>query len=243
MADEEDDKKRVQRPRQGAPARKPVDSAAEQDAIPQPPIAGRLVALAALLALLVGLGAFAWNALHGQPLDDIAKGAAVNVGQRLAAARDHGGQAVLKEGELNGFLAATLDARQGGALSGMAKVRRVLVRLQPQVAEVIIERELLGTSQTVSLFVRMVPAANNPGALEVTLDGGKLLGGVPAGGRFGQVRMPQGFVRMVLGSFGQLTEVYAPELALLGLTTTPARGRPRPHMTIDEGVLRVDYRR
>jgi hypothetical protein len=204
----------------------------------------RLVRGGLILALIAGLAAFLWLVFTPQDLSDVATGPAADLTGQLAKARREGGEVDLSEAQLNGFIAATLDARQAGSLEGAVTLRRVVVRLEDGFAEVVIEREILGFPQTVSMYLRVVQDAQDEGAVEVSLEAGELIEGlgVPVGGRFGKLRIPQGFLRMVLGSYVPLTSVYAPELRLLGLEAAGRSSGQLPRIVISEDRLRIAYR-
>jgi len=202
----------------------------------------RLVRGVLLLGLMAGLGVFVWLIFSAQDLSDVARGPAADLTGELAKARRAGGEVSISEAELNGFIGATLNGRQAGLLEGAVELRRVVVRLEDGFAEIVIEREIFGLPQTISMYLRIV---QDEGSIRVSLEAGELVEGwgVPVGGRFGQLRIPQGFLRLVLGSYAQLTSVYAPELRLLGLESAGTGSGPLAQIVISEGRLRVAYRR
>jgi len=205
----------------------------------------RLVRTVLLMGLIAALAVFAWQVLSPQDLTDVESKAARDLPKVLQQAETEGGEVTISEAELNGFIAGTLGLRQAGLLGENVAVRRVLVRLRPGIAEVIIEREVFGYLQTVSMYLRIVQDPQDEDSIQVSLDAGELIKGlpIPVGGRFGQLRIPQGFLRLVLGSFIQLTKVYAPELGLLGMDGSVQGTGPRPQIEIAEKSLRVSYRR
>lgn len=196
-----------------------------------------------VLGLMAGLAAFGWKTWTPQDLTDVASGPAAELGELLEKAQREGAEVVITEAELNGFIAQTLSARQTGLLD--VAMRRVVVRLDEGVAEVVIEREVFGYRQTVSMYLRIIQDPQDQSAIQVSLDAGELVEGfaIPVGGRFGELRIPQGFLRLVLGSFTQLTVVYAPELKLLGLDRSSQSGGPLPRIVVSQGHLRVSYPR
>jgi hypothetical protein len=205
----------------------------------------RLLVSLVMVALIAGLGSFAWFTFKAQEVSDIDVGAARDLAVLLGEGRASGGEVVITEAELNGYLAGTLDARQAGLLAGTVKLRRVLVRLEEGLAEIVIEREVSGRAHTVSLYLRIEQDAENHNSIRIPLDAGELIEGVPVpvGGRFGQTRIPQGFLRLVLGSFGQLVDVYAAELRQLGLSKDGQTGEPLPHILIRQGKLQIRFPR
>ena len=205
----------------------------------------RLVRTVLVMGLIAALAMFAWQVLSPQDLTDVESAAGRDLPHLLEQAQAEGGEVSITEAELNGFIAGTLGMGQAGLLGETVAVRRVLVRLEPGIAEVIIEREVFGYPQTVSMFLRIVQDPQDERSIEVSLDAGELIKGlsIPVGGRFGQLRIPQGFLRLVLGSFVELTKVYAPELRLLGLDGGVQGTGPLPQIGIGEKRLRVAYPR
>ena len=98
-----------------------------------------------------------------QPLDDIEgyrgkPGPPPLTGRNLAtvlenaAKNNHGVR--ITEKEINEYLLRTLKFEQGGVFKGRVTARGVWVRLEKDVAEIIIEREIMGKSHTISMFLR-----------------------------------------------------------------------------------------
>ena len=122
----------------------------------------------------------------------------------------------LSEQELNHFLARTLKCHQGGAFARWITLDRVLVRLEPGRAEIILLRHCFGRAHTVSMWVQL---EQTEGALgeqrtQVHFNGGPLFAesAVRRGGRIGQLVIPEGLLRFVLPSYVQLGQQFEPEI-------------------------------
>lgn len=122
----------------------------------------------------------------------------------------------LTEAEINQWLARTLETRQGGHLEDAVKFKRVVVRITEGLAEVVMERDVNGRLFTVSMFFTIDQVRDgNRLRTELNLHGGGYapwLPSPPRGGRFGQLPVPQGFLRLVMPSFEALAEVLTDEL-------------------------------
>lgn len=122
----------------------------------------------------------------------------------------------LTEAEINQWLARTLRGRQGGRFEDNASFKRVVVRIEQGLIEVVMEREIYGRTMTVSMFFT-VQQIQDGDRLQTRLNihGGRFapwLPNPPRGGRFGQLAMPQGFLRIVLPSYEALGDVLSEEL-------------------------------
>ncbi len=153
-------------------------------------------------------------------LDGAGPGLAAPQGRDLAVvlrnAIDRGFSVTLTEEEINGWLARTLRAKQGGLLEEFTSLESVRVRLEEGHAEVIMERTIFGYPHTVSMFLRLEQLEGHLGP-SLYFDGGRfheMLPFPPRGGRFGQLTVPQGFLILVRSSFAKLAEAYAEELEL-----------------------------
>jgi len=122
----------------------------------------------------------------------------------------------LTEAEINQWLARTLVARQGGRLEDSVEFKRVVVRITEGLGELVMEREVAGHPFTVSMYFTIDQVRDgNRLRTELNLHGGGYapwLPKPPRGGRFGQLPVPQGFLRLVMPSFEALAEVLAEEL-------------------------------
>ncbi len=124
----------------------------------------------------------------------------------------------LSEDEINAYLAKTLKTAQGGALGGLVKLEKVLVRLETDRAELIMVRRIGDWPMTTSMWVAINQTENAKGEIEthIELDGGPMpfFSFVSRGGRFGKLVIPQGFLLLVRHSFAGLAEQYPEEIRL-----------------------------
>ena len=116
------------------------------------------------------------------------------------------------------MLAAKMEMEQGGLLGEWVKIKSVRVRLEEDVAEVIIEREIEGYPFTTSMFLQVEQNEDQKGiTTEVHFHGGgyhELLPKPTRGGRFGQLTVPQGFLILVMPDFRKIAEAFDDEIEL-----------------------------
>jgi hypothetical protein len=186
---------------------------------------GKLMSLI-LLAAAGGLGSAFFFIAQPQDLSDIggygpaARGTpARDLAVVLKSSLDRGYPLTLTETEINHWLGRTLKTKQGGLLADQISLERVWVRLgEDGVAEVIMERQVMGRPFTVSMFLQ-VEQLQGPKSLrtEVQLHGGPFhenLPRPPRGGRFGKLVVPQGFLILVKPSFEKLAAAFTSEIRL-----------------------------
>lgn len=191
------------------------------------PKSGCAVKFMTLILLLgaAGLGSALFFISQPQDLSDVE-----GYGGKAEAAPRRDMKAVLKnslergyplsltEAELNGWLARTLEAKQGGLLGENASVENVCVRLTEGQAELIIERKIFGKPFTTSMFLRIEQVEGEKGPQTVVhRDGGGYHESVPfppRGGRFGKLVVPQGFLMLVMPGFEKLAALYAEEISM-----------------------------
>lgn len=173
---------------------------------------------------LAGIGAAMFFASQPQDLSDIGGYGVVaedpergrDVGAELRASVERGHEVRLTEAEINHWLARTLRTRQGGLLEEHVALKGVWVRLEDGVAEVVMEREVAGWPVTLSMFVSIEQTESDSGLrTALNFHGGRyheMLPRPPRGGRFGQLVVPQGFLKLVLPAYRSLAEVFAAEL-------------------------------
>ena len=134
----------------------------------------------------------------------------------LQASLQHGHPLTLTEAEINRWLGRTLVARQGGILESHVSLDRVWVKLDNGLAEVVMERHIMGKPFTVSMFVMIEQTVDSSTKrTDIHRHGGPYLAAVPKplrGGRFGSLVIPQGFLNIVAPSYNQLGELYREEL-------------------------------
>lgn len=131
---------------------------------------------------------------------------------------EDGHAVTLSEQEINRWLARNVTLTQQGLLADRVSGSHVWVRLEDDLAEVIMERRVFGRPLTVSMFFqfRMEPGAEGA-RKEVVLHGGPYLDGLPAvkrGGRFGRLVVPQGYLHLVKPAYDQLAAACADEIRL-----------------------------
>lgn len=174
--------------------------------------------------LLIALGVITVLVLAciPQQLDDIdgygEKGGAsrdLKVVMQNALERDY--PLSLTEEELNGYLAKTLQLRQGGAFASCADLKGVWVRLENGRAEVVLERKICGFTQTVSMYLQVERLEQPDGTLvtEVTRHGGPMFKSFAprpsVGGRIGRLPIPEGYLPVLLPAFNKVAAALSEE--------------------------------
>lgn len=124
----------------------------------------------------------------------------------------------LTELEINQLLRNAVVAKQGGVLADAATIKKVLARLKPDVAEVIVVRELFGREFTSSMYLQFEQNETEAGISTRLHLHGDAIGSISSlpkiGGRIGQLSVPQGFLLAVLPDFEKVAAVLAPEIEL-----------------------------
>lgn len=179
-----------------------------------------------LLVAACGLGAAVFFITQPQDLSDVGgygpmanrKTPARDLKVVLRNSLDRGYPVTLTETEINQWLGRTLLAKQGGLLADQVALERVWVRMEPGVAEVIMERRFMGQPFTVSMFLQVEQLQGPKGVrTEVLMHGGPFHESVPKplrGGRFGQLVVPQGFLLLVMPAYQKLAAVFRDEIHL-----------------------------
>jgi hypothetical protein len=106
--------------------------------------------------------------------------------------------------------------------------------------EIIIEREIKGHPQTVSMFVRIERKKKEDGSFTTYIhkDGGRLWGLLAVGGKLGRARVPQGFLFFTQDAFSSLGNLFEKELKWMEKDiTTRAGGR----IIFEEDQMRIDF--
>ena len=107
-------------------------------------------------------------------------------------------------------------------------------------AEIIIEREIEGFPHTLSMFVRIERRKKEDGKFYTYIhkDGGRIWGVLAAGGRYGKVRVPQGFLYLTRDSFDALAKLFEVELGWMkDEITAKADGR----IIFEEDQMRISF--
>ena len=218
----------------------------------------RLLGMRNLLILLaiVFVGALGYGVYLGfqaQELKEIAgyaendRGVVSDIPKLIEQVAKAQKDALITEREVNSWLATQLTARQEGVLADYAdlKIKGVWVRFEEEEggrAEIIIEREIYGRLQTVSMYVRIEreKVENGKFVNYIRRDGGRLWGVVPLGGRFGVARVPQGFIFFTHDSFKALEDLFAKEMLLL---QDGVMGKEGGRISIEEKQLRISFQK
>lgn len=129
-----------------------------------------------------------------------------NLKNLLAIGLSSGQNLTVTEEDINGYLAATLKARQGGPLADRAPLRRVAVRLRDGNFHVVLVREILGREHSVA--VRLTPSQTGAG-------GERVWSVQPSGGSIGKLPIAGGLVALALHPVNQLAAIYRDELKIL----------------------------
>jgi hypothetical protein len=149
---------------------------------------------------------------------DLSGGSTRNLHEVLTKAVGGNYSVTVTEAEINHLLANELVAKQGGLLQREASLKRVLVRLKKNLAEVIIVREVLGYEMTVSMYLQIQQIEDKNGIkTKIHLHGGNyekrsVLPNI--GGRFGKLSVPQGFLNAVVPDYIKIARVMEPEIDL-----------------------------
>lgn len=124
----------------------------------------------------------------------------------------------LREAEINQWLATSLEVNQARLLDEEVKFKRVAVRMMDGTLEVILEREWFDRPMTLSMFFS-VEQQEEGDRIQTTLHlhGGRYAAWLPVpprGGRFGQLIVPQGFLRLTMPAYQSLADAMTDELEL-----------------------------
>ncbi len=149
----------------------------------------------------------------------------------------------LTERQINTWLANTLKARQEGTLADYVEMKGVWVRFDEEEGgrvEIIIEREIMGRTQTLSMFVRIERKKKEDGTFTTYIhkDGGRLWGLLAVGGKFGQARVPQGFLFFSQNTYASLAQLFQKELQWMEKDITMRAGG---RIIFEENQMRIDF--
>ncbi len=176
-----------------------------------------------LFLISIGLAVAVYFATQPQDLSDVKGygGISTNrprdLGQAIRNAAERGYDLPLSEEDLNRWLAATLAMKQGGVLETSVKLEGVAIRLEQDVAEVVMVRSAFGRPFTVSMFLRIEQTESSDGiSTALHRDGGPFMDSFPnlkKGGRFGNLVVPQGLLLLVMPSFSELKDQFKEEIS------------------------------
>ena len=162
------------------------------------------------MLLMTGLFAFAYLlAYQGDRVDARmpAKGSNVpNLKNLLAIGLSSGKNLTITEEQINGYLAATLRAKQGGPLAGKASIERVMIQLEDGEFRLILVRKLFGRPHTVSLHFQ----ASREGVGKDSLWNLQI-----HSGKVGKLPVAGGLLQLVLAPARQIASLYPSELRIL----------------------------
>lgn len=173
-----------------------------------------------LLLAAIGLAAALYFVFQPQNLSDVKKaseGPARDLSLALRNATERGYDLRLSEGDLNAWLAQTLQKKQTGVFGESVTLEAVYIRLEKDVAEVILERKIFGRPFTVSMFLRIEQTESAEGvSTALHRDAGPFLKSLPnlkKGGRFGKLVIPQGLLLLVMPSYVELKDQFKEEIS------------------------------
>ena len=202
------------------------------------------------LAFVGGLGYGVYLSFEGQDLSDLEGRAeddrvltpsSVPIMVEMAAKNRQ--PITISEKELNTWLANTLKVRQEGQLADHVALKGVWVRFDKEEggrAEIIIERDIQGHPHTTSMFVRVERKKKEDDSFTTYIhkDGGRLWGILAVGGKFGKIRVPQGFLFFTQSAFKSLSNLFEQELKWMEEEiTTKGGGR----ILFEEGQMRITF--
>jgi hypothetical protein len=123
---------------------------------------------------------------------------------------------ILSEAEVNLWLKENLVAKQGGEFGKHVSLDAIWVRFEDGYAEVVMQRTIMGTPFTSSMYVQINQMLDQ-NKVELSLHGGPYLKDFPMlkrGGKFGRLEVPQGFLLLVLPGYKKLAAALPEELEL-----------------------------
>ncbi len=178
-----------------------------------------------LFLVLVGVGACLYFAAQPQDLSAVKAAAAqitpesnLEMKEVLQNSIDRGYPVPLSEAQINQWLNRSLIGTQGGPLKLDASFKGVWIKLEENLAEIIMEREVMDYPITSSMFLQIDKRESKEGIHTIViLEGGPFHPSVPKpprGGRFGQLTVPQGFLILLMPSYEKLATLFAEEIDL-----------------------------
>jgi hypothetical protein len=136
----------------------------------------------------------------------------------LQNAIDRGYPVPLTEAQINQWLGRTVVGKQGGPLKLDTVFKNVWVKLDENIAEIIMERDVMGYVFTSSMFLQIEKRESAEGMhTEIILDGGPFHPSFPKpprGGRLGQLVVPQGFLLLLMPAYEKLAVLFKEEIDL-----------------------------
>lgn len=176
---------------------------------------------------VAGMGLSIYLSFQPQDLSDISgydpadrSVTVVDIPGRIEDAAKTRQPVTISERQFNSWLASHIQVRQEGTLADEVDLKGVWVRFSAAEggrAEIIIEREVREVTHTSSLYLRLERKKKENGAYTTTrrLDGGRFLGAILIGGRFGQLKVPQGFLFFTQSAYKSLGSLFTEEIEYL----------------------------
>lgn len=145
--------------------------------------------------------------LEGRNQDGTSSPPSRNLERVLENAANQGIKVTLSEKELNQWLASKVAGTQEGVLASSVSYRGTWVRLKEGSAQVLFEREAFNRLHTIAMNVEIdqLIEGNNQMSSKINW----------AGGRLGQMPVPQGYLMLVMSSYEELATALAPEMRSL----------------------------
>lgn len=141
----------------------------------------------------------------------------IDIPARIEAAAKTRQPIIISERQFNTWLANHIKVRQEGKLADHVDLKGVWVRFDSTEggrAELVVEREVKERIHTTSLYMRLERKKKEDGSYTTTrrLDGGRFLGTILIGGRFGQLKVPQGFLFFTQSTYQSLGALFSKEI-------------------------------
>jgi hypothetical protein len=150
---------------------------------------------------------------------------------------------VLSEKQVNSWLAENLKVRQEGVFAKETELKGVWVRFDEAEggrAEFIIERKIRDITHTTSMFLRFQRRKKEDESFTTTVskDGGSFLGTILIGGRFGKLKIPQGFLLFTQSAYANLGALFEEEFTIIEQNIIK-EGAGR--IIFEEKKMRIDF--
>lgn len=130
-----------------------------------------------------------------------------NLERVLENAANQGIQVTLTEEEINQYIAQKVAGTQEGLLAPSVAYRGTWIRLKEGSAQVVFEREAFNRLHTIAMNVEIEQLVSGNDQMSSNISW--------AGGRLGQMPVPQGYLMLVMSSYEELATALAPEIRSL----------------------------
>lgn len=130
-----------------------------------------------------------------------------NLERVLENAVTQGIKVTLSEEEINQWIAQKVAGTQEGWLAKSVSYRGTWVRLKEGSAQVIFERQAFNRLHTIAMNIEISQDIEENNRMSSKINW--------AGGRLGQMPVPQGYLMLVMSSYEELTTALAPEIRSL----------------------------